>query len=271
MSVLKGSEYEIRKFEFGKLVPDSGKSAQEAGEVGKFDFKPLKDAERLKNHLTDEVIRQERANEANSAFEISPYVKEHRGLNRQAEEDYELAVAQEVEKRLAEISQQAYQEGLDRGLQEGQEKAYSEARVHAEQQIEALSQELARLQEDMSNVLNKSKDDAYMMVKNLSKWVILKEVDEKYYLARLLEKLIHEINSKSNLVLHVNQSAFGYMPEIVKIVERKVGQLTNTRIEVDLEMTDNGIKIESDNIIIDGSLDAQFETIDRLFLNVGVG
>jgi flagellar assembly protein FliH len=72
------------------------------------------------------------------------------------------------------------------------------------------------------------------------------------------------------LVIHVNEDAFGYMPEIVKIVDRKVGKLTNVRLEVDLDMHENGVKLESENNIIDGSLEAQFNTIDRLFQNVGV-
>ena len=108
------------------------------------------------------------------------------------------------------------------------------------------------------------------MVKNLTKWIVLKEVDEKYYLARLLEKLIHEINTKTGLVLHVNEKSFGHMPEIIKIVERKVGVLTNVRVEVDLDLDETGIVLESENTIIDGSLDAQFKSLDKLFTSVGI-
>ena len=60
------------------------------------------------------------------------------------------------------------------------------------------------------------------------------------------------------------------MPEIIKIVERKVGKLTNVRVEVDLDMSENGIIIESENTIIDGSLDAQMASLDKLFTTVGI-
>ena len=95
-------------------------------------------------------------------------------------------------------------------------------------------------------------------------------MDEKYYLSRLLEKLVHEVNQKNNLVLHVNEKAFGYMPEIVKLVERKVGRLANTRVEVDLDQTENGIVLETENCIIDGSLEAQFKSVKAVKSSIPV-
>ena len=107
------------------------------------------------------------------------------------------------------------------------------------------------------------------MVQNLTKWIVLKEVDEKYYLSRLLEKLIYEINSKANLVIRVNESSFGHMPEVIKILERKLGVLANIRIEVDPELEGHGIILESENAVVDGSLEAQMKSLDKLFANVG--
>ena len=54
------------------------------------------------------------------------------------------------------------------------------------------------------------------------------------------------------------------------ITEKIVGPLTNVRVEVAASMSDNGIIIESENGIIDGSIDAQFESLDKLFEKVGV-
>lgn len=265
MAIIRGQELEISEFKFGKLIPGEKESSQN---IEEFELTSLKSASEFKNGLTPEIIRQERENEAGSSFSILPMVKEHRGLNQQEKEDIERAVAEEVEKRLAQIQEQAYQDGMTKGLEEGRESAYNEAKQEVDAKISELAQTIENLQNDMEKVYLDTQEDAYLMVKNLSKWIILKEVDEKYYLARLLEKLIHEINSKTNLVLHVDESSFGYMPEIIKIVERKVGRLTNVRTEIDLDMQGHGIKLESENTIIDGSLEAQMESIDRLFRHV---
>jgi len=42
------------------------------------------------------------------------------------------------------------------------------------------------------------------------------------------------------------------------------------RVEVDLDQEENGIVLESENTIVDGSLETQFKSIDRVFENVGL-
>lgn len=269
MSVVKNNDRKVENFQFGQLVP-SEDSGEFDGSLSEFELKSLNAAQDFKHNITEEGIREERELEAGSAFSMSEVVKEHRGLNRQAEEDYEERVAAEVERRMAELHDKAYADGFEAGKELGRNEAYEESKAQFDQKAEQFAEQVDSLKNNIQSVYQESRDNAYLMVKNLSKWVILKEVDEKYYLARLLEKLVHEINSKSNLVIHVNEDAFGYMPEIVKIVERKVGKLTNIRMEVDFEMTGNGIKLESENNIIDGSLEAQFKSIDHLFKNVGL-
>lgn len=268
MSILNKTSGKVKDFQFGQLVPSDGENTIINSES--FELKSLKDASGFKNSITDEVIRSEREFEANSSFEIDKVVKDHRGLTNQAEADYEQRVSAEVERRIQELKEQAYSEGFTKGQSDGIEKSYAESSVAHELKIEELAAHIENLKKQMDDIYSKSHNEAYLMVKNLTKWIILKEVDEKYYLARLLEKLTHEINTKSNLLIHVNESSFGYMPEIIKIVERKLGILSNVRVEIDYDMQDNGIILESENTIVNGSLDAQFATIDRLFQNVGV-
>ncbi len=267
MSVMKNRLAEVKEFKFGQL---SGNVEDFDDSIGEFKLPQFDVKHDFKRSISSEIIRGEREQEARSAFTIAKEVKEHRGLNQQENDDFEQRVQEELEKRLQAIQEQAYNQGFEEGKALGQEQAYEETNQILEQRVHEFSEQLAGLQSQMAEVYEGTKDSAYRMVKNLSKWIILKEVDEKYYLARLLEKLIHEINSKTGLVLHVNESSFGYMPEIIKIVERKVGKLTNVRVEVDLDMSENGIIIESENTIIDGSLDAQMASLDKLFTTVGI-
>ncbi len=266
MGVMKNNDLEIQEFSFRSLIPE----AQSDGKINEFELKSLNEAQAFKNNISEIDIRQEREAASKTAFKILDEVKDHRGLTRQAQEDYEQAVARAVEAELGRLREDAYREGLEKGLEEGRAQAYHEAQKELEEKLEEFTQHIAVAQEQINDVLASSKDDAYNIIKSLTKWIVLKEVDEKYYLARLLEKLVHEINQKNNLVLHVNESAFGYMPEIIKIVERKVGRLTNTRVEVDLDLQENGIILETENCVIDGSLQAQFKALDDLFRVVGL-
>ena len=259
-------KYEIKEFSFKSLIPESG----DVENFEAFELQSLNEVGKFKNGITEEIIRNERNASDSSAFNFLPEVAEYRGINRQAQDDYEKAVRQEVDRQLQALKEQAYQDGLQQGLEEGKAKAYQESQDFLSAKVDEFVQQLAETQDQINNILLSSKHDAYNIVKNLSKWIVLKDIEEKYYLARLLEKLIHEVNQKNNLVIHVNEEAFGYMPEIVKIVERKVGKLENARLEIDLDLKENGIKLETENCIIDGSLDAQFKAIDELFKSVGL-
>lgn len=266
MSVLKSKNSEVESYKFGQFNPGT----EDQSGVKDFSFETLDKAKDFSKGISESKIRQERELEASSGFAISPIVKQHRGLVKQAETDYERKVAEEVARRLEEVQAQAYKEGFDKGVEDGTEKALSEASIQISEQVEELASLIESLNEASAQIFEQNKNDAYLMVKNLTKWVVLKEIDDKAYLGRLLEKLIYEINSKSNLVVRVNESSFGYMPEVVKVIERKLGKLTNVRVEIDMDQNEPGIILESENTIVDGSLETQFKAIDKIFLNAGV-
>ncbi|MGB0454587.1 MAG: hypothetical protein ACPGJV_12840, partial [Bacteriovoracaceae bacterium] len=52
--------------------------------------------------------------------------------------------------------------------------------------------------------------------------------------------------------------------------EAKLGKFTNTRVEVDYDIKDQGMVIESANGIVNGSLKQQFKNLDKLFESVGI-
>ena len=58
------------------------------------------------------------------------------------------------------------------------------------------------------------------------------------------------------------------MPEIIQTVEARLGQLSNVRIEIVPEINHPGIILESENGLIDGSMEGVFENIDKIFEQV---
>jgi flagellar assembly protein FliH len=266
VAILKSGKAPIENYSFNSLVPgqDTRKGAQD------FQFGQLESPDSFKEGLTEEDIRVERNLETIHGFSIAKEIKEHRGLTKQADTDYETKISEEVERRVEALREAAYEEGFSAGTEAGHSKAYEESQVQLELKIDEFVTMVEDLASGLKDIYEQNKNEAYMMVKNLTKWVILKEVDEKYYLTRLLEKLVYEINTKSNLVVHVNENAFGYMPEVVKIVERKLGVLTNIRMEIDIDQDSSGIILESENSIVDGSLETQLASIDRIFENAGL-
>lgn len=74
-----------------------------------------------------------------------------------------------------------------------------------------------------------------------------------------------ELNARKNLIIKVGKNNFAQMPEVVSAVEQKLGQLSNVRIEIVPEIQHPGIILESENGLIDGSLEGVFATIDKVF------
>ena len=266
-SVYRGNQ-QIESYQFGELLPKR-KDAHKEDESG-FELQSLDQFSDMKNGISQDLIRKEREHESKSTFSIDETVRKHRGITEQERQDYENSVRKEVEKRVDALKEQAYQEGFDKGKELGFDEAHKEASVAFDQKVQFLEEQFKVAINQIESIYDKSKLDAYSMVRNLSKWVVLKEIDEKKYLERLLEKLILEIKTKNNLLIRVNQSVFEDMPEIIENVQERIGKLTNARVEVEMDMERPGIILESENGIIDGSLEAQFASIDKLFESVGL-
>lgn len=268
MSFNKGIKFDVKPFKFGNLVPEEGNALGE--EIETFELRSLKDAAAFKNQINEEVIKAERTHAREKSFSILETVREHRGLKDQEEREYRDTVESEVQARVKAAIEQAREEGYRAGHQEGYGKAYQEAMGRFEEKVDDFADILGNLKDQCHKVLSDNKNDAYKMVKNLTQWVTLKELEDEDYLSRLLEKLILEMNTKTNLVVRISQDSFKKMPEVVQKVEQRLGQLTNIRVEVDLDQDGPGIILESDNGIIDGSVKAQMASLDKLFESVGV-
>ncbi|MCK6596009.1 MAG: flagellar assembly protein FliH, partial [Bacteriovoracaceae bacterium] len=106
-------------------------------------------------------------------------------------------------------------------------------------------------------------------IKNLTKWITLKELDnDGKYLERLMEKLLLEIQTRSNLLIQVNMNDFQKMPEVLEVVQARLGEIKNVRIEIDPAIETRGLIVESDNGIINATLEEQFKGLDKLFEQV---
>ena len=239
----------------------------EADVVKTFEFKPLFDkAQTIGRKDFQKTIKIERTNAQNSQFKISSLVEEHRGLKDQAEAEYEARVQAEVELRVRAIQEDAFKAGFDEGISQGREEIFNEMRNVVDQKLDNFSQMVTDVLKTQEDILELQKKEIYELIKNLSKWIILRELKEDgEYVERLFEKLLVEIQARSNLLVLVNEERFKGMPEILEHVGARLGQLKNVRIEIDSSVDPQGMIIESDNGIINATMEEQFKSLDKLF------
>ncbi|MFW5887317.1 MAG: FliH/SctL family protein [Bacteriovoracia bacterium] len=254
---------QVEEYSFADFQPTGS-------EICDFEMHDFDTDEMIQKRVDPVIIRQERQAEEKSAFVISPVVKKYRGLIKQEQQDYQKQIDEAIEEKLATVREEAYQQGYDAGAAKG----YEDAKVEADQQFIGQVQQLAELVEQVQSFkdefLEEKRQEIFKMIKAISKWVVLKEIRNDSYISDLLEKMILELQTKSGLLIKVNPDNFDNMPKVLEIVQKRLGELTNVRVELAHDQTHPGIILESQNGIIDGTLDAQMTSIDEIFETLGI-
>lgn len=260
------STVEVQEYSFAQFEQRDNDS-----KVKSFEFKDFKKTAPKVSEEHERVIKIERQLAHEKQFQIAPIVEEFRGMSAQAAREREIRIAEEVEKRIALIKEEAYQAGREQGIEQGREEILQQMSVEVEEKIAYFTEMIHEVLAMKTEIIERQKREIFVMMRNLVKWIILRELKEDgQYINRLLEKLVVEIGSKEHLLIQVDEKSFEAMPEVLEILQRKLGEFTNVRVEIDYSMERPGIILDSQNGIINASLDQQFANLDKLFESVGV-
>lgn len=236
-----------------------------------YEFQDISKVSPRQEEEHERTIKIERDHAARSNFKVAPIVREHRGMIQQEENERENQIQNEVNRRLLRIEEEAYAKGFERGQQDGRDEVFRETQAATDEKIQTLSEMVNDVLRTKSEMLKNERLQVYETVKTLTKWIILRELkDDGEYIERLLEKLILEMQTKSNLLIHVNQSSFDGMSEVLEEVQNRLGELTNVRVEMDHGLDLPGLVLQSENGILNGRIGVQFKNLDKLFSNVGL-
>jgi flagellar assembly protein FliH len=231
-----------------------------------FNLKPLDENDIITKR--EKIIIQERTAKQRG-LEIFPFIQEQKErkqiLDKLQEEKYQ----QEISNRLKIIENDATKKGYEEGLKNAKEVITQEFQAEVEKKIEALNEMLRNVLSLREQIYDTQKDQILFLIKNLTKWIILRELkDDGKYIERLLEKLFLEIQTQQNFVVQVNQKDYEKMPGIMKVLEQKLGEFKNSRIVIDFDLPENGIIIDSEIGIIKSTLEGQFAVLDEIFGNI---
>ncbi len=253
---------DIKAFQFTEI---NGEHVVSGNQFEPFTFKTIEGESVNAKSATDDELRRERKFAAKNDFKIDDIVKDYRGLSRQEQTDLEKRIQAEVSKRVEAAYEKAYAEGLAQGETKGRDEALTKHSQDLSATVDQFVQLISGVQDQTANYMNNHRTEIYEFVKRFTKWIVMKEINEKLYLEQLLEKLILELNCRKNIIIKVGRAQFEAMPEVMKVVEGRIGQLQNTRIEIVPEIRHPGIILESENGLIDGSLEGVFANIDKIF------
>ncbi len=260
------STAEVSEYKFQNFT-----DVEEGSEAVKlFEFKPLLTAaQTIEKSEFQRVIKTEREFAKNTQFKINPIVEKFRGLRDQEDREYEDRVEEEVKRRIAEIQDEAFKAGFDEGVNQGRDEIFDQMRSAVDEKLEDFSQMVTSVLKTQEEILSNQKTEMYQLLRNLSKWIVLRELqDDGKYIERLLEKLLLEMQARHNLLIQVNVDDFAAMPEVLAHVQGRLGEMKNVRVEMDSTVSTRGIVVESENGIINATMEEQFKSLDKLFEDV---
>lgn len=256
--------YSVSTYEFKDFSSDKNKD-----KVQEYNFH---DFSQEKKEVTAEQVKQvslEKDVAFDSGFAISPLVRQYRGHNKVDNLQKEQRIHEEVERRLLGIKDKSYQDGYNQGLEVGKKEVFELLMQSTDEKLQRISEMVENVVSHQSKIIKKQKDEMYRLIKNLTKWILLKEISsDKDYIQRLMEKLISEIESRNNFLIQVNAKQFEAMPEILGFVQDKFGKLTNMRVEIDPGVKTHGLILETENGILNATIEEQFKSLDKLFETV---
>jgi len=261
---------EILQYQF-KPLGVGAKNGSKIIKDGDFEFSNFDSNLAVDKNEHSKRIRNERIKSRENDFSISPVVLEHRGMRAQKEKEEETLIQGEIEKRFSKLESEAKERGYQAGFAKGREDVLNELSEAVAQKIDELSVFVDSVRGQYSQIVEQQRLEMYTIIRNLSKWVILRELsDDGEYLRRLFEKLLNELKTSSNILVQVSEKDFAQMPEVLNVVSQKIGEMKNVRIEIDPDIENCGMIISSENGIISGTLEQQLSAIDKLFNGVGV-
>lgn len=265
--MMKENSSEVQDYTFQEFTV----SDKVISDTDNFEFQELGQLINVDREAVKKVLKIERELASEHNFTISPIVQKYRGIKKVEEEEFEQKVQEEVFKRVAEIEEDAFSKGFEEGVNQGKEEVYQQTIAATEEKLESLGEMVAEALSMKADIIEKQRTEIYETIRNLTKWIILRELkDDGEYIERLLEKLIVELQSNSNILIQVNKNHFEGMEEILAHVEQKIGSLNNVRIESDHDISEQGLVVQSENGIINGTLEQQFKNLDKLFESVGL-
>lgn len=235
-----------------------------------FEFKPLLTGTQPeeKSEL-QRIIKSEREFAKTTSFKVNPIVEKFRGLKDQEDREYEDRVEEEVKRRVLEIQDEAFKSGFEEGVNQGREEVFIQMRSAVDQKLEYFSEMITNVLKTQEEILVTQKTEIYHLLKNLSKWIVLRELKEDgQYIERLLERILLEMQVRHNLLIQVNPDDFKQMPEVLAHMQSRLGEMNNVRLEIDSSVKTKGIIVESENGIVNATLEEQFKSLDKLFEDV---
>lgn len=197
-------------------------------------------------------------------FNLHPAARKFLGIDHEEQRHHEVKIAEEVEKRLTEMKEQARQEGFELGMIEGERQAKDEFNLKALPVFSKFQQVLKQFEHAKDEIYFANEQFLIQLVFQVAKQVTLKEIKtDPEYVKNLCTLLVEKIGAKDHVRIKIGRDDFTQVEAIRDYLKTKFVDLKNIQIDVSDEFINGGCKVETDLARINASVDTQLSMIKQ--------
>jgi flagellar biosynthesis/type III secretory pathway protein FliH len=246
------ANFDVQKYDFHHFSED------DVG-VKNFDFKniesvrPLKEIEKKSAAEFQESLR--------SGFEIGEIVRKHRGIDQYKKDLIEREVNEKIEVLSHETKKTAYDEGFAKGMEDARKQFNEENHQVKIDSSLVIENFLKIITEQRQDILNKFEKEIVDCVKIVSKWVLNEESKKADFAPKIVRSLLNSVDFSRDLVITLDEKS--YVDFNVEDFS-ELATIKNFKLEKNSKLPTPSIKVETNNTILDASLDKVFNIIDAI-------
>jgi flagellar assembly protein FliH len=199
---------------------------------------------------------------SNAHFSLHPDSKKGLGIEAEEKSHLEDLVSIEVESRLELLKEQAYQDGFEKGRDEGALKASAQFFEIVQPQFEQFSALLHSLDQVKNEVYVANEQMLIQMIFQISKHILLDELKvDREYVKRITSQIIEKLGAKENIRLKVNRDDYANLEQLRDFLKTHFPDLKNVQIDPSDDLVLGGVKVETDLSRINASVEAQLKSV----------
>lgn len=251
------SDFEIQDYSFTDISDLSDKVVKSSAVIEKD----------LRSNFKPSVIKaeQEVRDSEKSGFQIESHVENFRAHDEFKRKYLEREVAEKVQ----EIQKKAYEEAFAQGLKDGKEQALAESLKNnsdfLNNELETLNEFVNEVKLFKQKILAEHQDNLLNLTKNISKWILDKESENEKYFSQLLKQLLLKVEDGNKLKVSLDSESYEKYQNIITQISNESERFKSLKFVRNSKLKNKSIKVESDYLHLDGSLDKIFDQIDILF------
>jgi flagellar assembly protein FliH len=202
--------------------------------------------------------------ETTSHFNLHPAAKKLLGVEKEERSHIEGMVRSEVEARLEELREEAFQKGLEEGRLEGKALAEQEHRSRMEplqERFSGLIDEFEGMKKDLH-----AANEAFLisLVFQVGKQVLLRELQtDREYVKRLTSHVVEKVGAKDHIRIRLGRQDAEMMDQIKEHLKVQLPDLKNIQIEAVDDVSLGGCKVETDLSRMNASVETQLAAIEK--------